>query len=195
LIPTKRTKEIVMSTVDQKVFRAREFILEDENGNARARLSMTEGEPTLALYDEKGKPRIEMSVNRDGPELALLDENGKLRAQLAVVGDAMQMVLLDSQERFRAGLAADKNGAVGMELADHNGKRRIGLTVDRDADTPMMSLKDKNEKPCIQVAVYRDAPGLLFQENGTNRATLQKIEDTFVLGLFDKHGRAIWRAP
>ncbi|MGB2866765.1 MAG: hypothetical protein WBC05_25765 [Sedimentisphaerales bacterium] len=67
-----------------KVIRAGSFILEDENGKARAGLSVLKTGPALQLYDENGKARASLSVLKTGPGLLLFDENGKNRVMQAV---------------------------------------------------------------------------------------------------------------
>ena len=60
-----------------KVIRARQFILEDENGETRAALYVDKDGPTLGLTDEKGQARAMLYVGKVGPVLGLLDEKGK----------------------------------------------------------------------------------------------------------------------
>jgi hypothetical protein len=104
-----------------KEVRAREFILEDENGNNRARLSMGNDGPTLALFDEKGKNRAKLSAFKDGPGLYLFDENGKPRAVLSAFKDGPGLNLADENSKGGVMLIADKNGPA-LILYDENGK-------------------------------------------------------------------------
>lgn len=54
-----------------KVIRANHFILEDENGKARAELTVIAGGPTLVLGDENGTVRVALAMTRGGPGLSL----------------------------------------------------------------------------------------------------------------------------
>jgi hypothetical protein len=65
------------ANIGPKVIRANQFILEDEKGNARVRLSAIKEAPALALFDENGKLRTLLSALKDGPALALADVTGK----------------------------------------------------------------------------------------------------------------------
>jgi hypothetical protein len=67
------------TNIGPKVIRANPFILEDEKGNARVRLSAIKEAPALALFDENGKDRAVLLVDSGGPMITLLDETGKKR--------------------------------------------------------------------------------------------------------------------
>jgi hypothetical protein len=67
------------TNIGPKVIRANQFILEDEKGNARVRLSAIKEAPALALFDENGKDRAVLLVDSGGPMITLLDETGKKR--------------------------------------------------------------------------------------------------------------------
>jgi len=56
--------------------RARKFTLADENGKARAVLSLDKEGPNLALLDENGMVRAEMGIGKDGPWMAMWDRHG-----------------------------------------------------------------------------------------------------------------------
>jgi hypothetical protein len=53
----------------KKVIRANEFVLEDENGKARAGLAAFKDGPGLGLSDAKGTPRAGLAAFKDGPVL------------------------------------------------------------------------------------------------------------------------------
>ena len=61
----------------QSVIRANAFVLQDENGKARAELRMDKDGPGLSLFDAAGKTRAGLTVVKDAPMLSLYDENGK----------------------------------------------------------------------------------------------------------------------
>ena len=106
-----------------KVIRANEFILEDENGKARARLTMTKDGPVVGLSDEKGNPRAIMSELKDGPALTLWDENHKVSAMLTAFKYGSRLILSDEKGEIRAGLAVTKDGPE-LQLIDEEGKPR-----------------------------------------------------------------------
>ncbi|MGD0015300.1 MAG: hypothetical protein ABSD56_12905 [Bryobacteraceae bacterium] len=61
----------------EKVIRATQFVLEDENGNHRASLGLAAGGSRLNLSDENGTVRAMLHVFKNGPVLSLFDEKGK----------------------------------------------------------------------------------------------------------------------
>jgi hypothetical protein len=105
----------------QKIIRASEFVLVDENGKIRAALSVSKDGAGLTLWDENGKFRASLSANKDGTMLGLRDENGKLRASLSAVKDGPGLDLFDENGKPRAGLAVLKDGSL-LHLKDENGK-------------------------------------------------------------------------
>jgi hypothetical protein len=64
-----------------KVVRANMFVMEDENGNTRAALAMSEGAPALGLYDEDGTPCAMLYVHKGKTRLALFDKQGDVAWQ------------------------------------------------------------------------------------------------------------------
>ena len=101
--------------------RANMFILEDENGQTRAMLSVTAGRPGLDLYDEKDRLRAILSVVKDGPMLSLINENGEARASLGVLAPGSGLGLFDEAGEIRAGMYVAKDGP-SLALRDAAGK-------------------------------------------------------------------------
>ena len=66
----------------QKVVRANEFVLEDENGKMQASLSVIKEATILVLLDHNGKVRVSLSVDKDGPGLFLSDDSDRMRVVL-----------------------------------------------------------------------------------------------------------------
>jgi hypothetical protein len=112
-----------------KVIRAREFILEDENGKTRAKLHMSDAGPNLTLFDENGGGRVLLCADRYGARLAMSDEKGdrciglcalkegpdfsmyrgdRTRARLRVLNDGAYLLLLDENITPRAILGTDE---------------------------------------------------------------------------------------
>ncbi len=81
---------------------ANEFVLRDESGRVRGRLSMTDSGPALSLYDQNGHIRIMLDVLASGPGLSLLDANGKIRLVLTVEASGPGLALVDENGRKRA---------------------------------------------------------------------------------------------
>jgi hypothetical protein len=125
---------------------ARKFVLVDENGSPRARLSVDKDGPRLSLLDENGKSRARLAVGKDGPRLSLRDANGKTRARLSVAefsSGQPGLCLFDENGKERVMLDMTKDG-LGLRLADGNGNTRAELALYKDRAS--MVLYDENEK-------------------------------------------------
>jgi len=95
------TAETAWAGPGVKEIRANRFILEDDEGTVRARLTVDAGGPALSLLDKNGKSRAVLSVDKNGSGLRLRDENSKPLAALSM----------------------DKDGSrPGLVLCDENGK-------------------------------------------------------------------------
>lgn len=68
--------------------RAQKFVVIDERGNERARLTVLEGAPGLMLAGGQAKTRAELALFEDKPTKSLLGEQGYFRASLTVFDDA-----------------------------------------------------------------------------------------------------------
>jgi hypothetical protein len=68
----------------RKCIRTKQLIVEDDKGQTRIELEVSNYGPRLELSDEGGKPRAVMGVVKHGPWLYLADENGLLRVQLSL---------------------------------------------------------------------------------------------------------------
>ena len=79
------------------VVQAREFVLQDENGNPRAIWTITgNGESGIHLLDQKGTARASLSVNSEGsPALALTDHDEKYVAAMVVTEQGPALALYD----------------------------------------------------------------------------------------------------
>jgi hypothetical protein len=114
----------------ENVIKAKGFILVDEKGNERAKLSMDDNSPGLCLRDENGKPRIGLAVDKNGPKLNLFDENSKPRIALAAIKDGPSLFLADENGKPRASLSADEDGPR-LALYDANNQTRANLGIGR----------------------------------------------------------------
>jgi hypothetical protein len=156
-----------------KEIRANNFIIEDEKGEVRATLGMTNDNPCLIISDQNRKMRVLLSLGQNGPGLVLLDGNGKSRVALIApikeIGPFLQ--LNDENGKIRAELELDKSGRGGLRLYDENREIRALLSVVQDG--PILSLQD---------------------ENGKNRAVVAVSKTISNLVLCGPDGKIIWRA-
>ena len=91
-LPASQALEVGAS---QKVIRATQIILEDENGKTRVALDVVENFAGLSLSDENGKTRAQLGVSKVGPGLFLRDENGKNRVSLGMSKEGTVLSLSD----------------------------------------------------------------------------------------------------
>ncbi len=127
----------------EKIIRANAFILEDEKGQTRAVLSMSENGPYLSLVDENGKIRALLSVDKDGPALFLRDDKGQRRVGLGISEDRASLALYGGEGELGAGLRLGKDGP-GLGLFDEKGEPRAGLRVTENG--ARLSLFDEKRK-------------------------------------------------
>jgi len=105
-----------------KVIRANQFILEDDQGRARAVLDVAkDGVPGLYLYDDNATPRAMLGVTNHGPVLALCDQTGKTLASLAVSSDGSSLRLADDKGKLHLRVDVGKDGVPGLTLLYANG--------------------------------------------------------------------------
>ena len=112
---------MVQAQEAKKVIRANEFVLEDENGETRAMLTLTKGDPELALVDEKRRPRAALGLKQGVPGLTLYDEEGRRRVLLALNKGEPELFLYDKKGQWRVILGICEG------LEDENGKLRATL--------------------------------------------------------------------
>ena len=119
---SEATAQTQGANVEPKVIRANQFILEDNNGKARAVLDVgKDGAPGFYLYDENATPRAMLGVTNYGAMLALCDKNGKTVASLAVSNDGTSLRLADDNGKPRVRVEVGKDGVPGMTLFYANG--------------------------------------------------------------------------
>jgi hypothetical protein len=106
-----------------KEIRANRFIFEDENGNPRASLGLTNDGRLLSLMDENGKHRLAFVLLDHGTALSI--NEGKAKASLQVGKEKPSLWMIDENgvPRFRL-LVGNEGSVIGpsMILQDENGE-------------------------------------------------------------------------
>lgn len=140
--------------------RADEFVLQDETGNARARLSMEAGNrPTLAFLDAHGSILVSLAGGEE-PSLTLNRSGSNEQVQLAANKYSYGLALYDAQSH-RAGLFV-QHGVSGLDLSDQDGKERVAMQVNPSG--PAFNLRDSDGKGGIflKVASPGGSPSAVF---------------------------------
>ena len=177
------TSLLVMGQASQKkIIEADEFILRDNMGSVRARLSMNvptgsaPGFPAaaqLVLFDEKGKKRVML--------------NGGLTSASSFSG----LTLYDGQERARANFSEDDLVGIGavLMLQDEKGllqtRLRQGEVLTHTVNATEVSVLDA-EGFAATVGVADLVTPRTGEKHKTSAASLV---------LFDKDKNVIWKAP
>ena len=188
------------------VIEAREFVVRDAAGKARARLGMlSDGGWGLALVNAEGKFRTGLIV---GPGTD------------ASRGGAAGVVALDQAGRLRLGLVANADGPPGLTFMDEGGRKRIRLSI-TDAQESALQLDDRggHERVTLGVSPENNAFLILGDGVGTRRVGLATGangagylafstpdgKDHLYVGttasgfpsseMRDESGKMIWRAP
>ena len=156
---------------DQKIIRAQQFIVVNDQGRECAMLGVSQDLPYLGMFDANDKCRIVLNVSPVGPELHILDENNKNRVILGMGTNGPALCMLDAKDKTRVVLNVSPPVGPQLTLSDENSPR-ASLFVDKDG--PRLALLDTNHKPRAILGLGKDRP---------------------VLVLSDENGKTIWQAP
>lgn len=124
---------------------ARQFVLRDQQGTARAVMQMMEnGSSGLILQDRDGRERLRLSVLPDGsPGLTLADQYGRSRAVLGLLRDqTVSLALADASGKTRAVLGVPADGSSTLVLADRAGDTRAAVGVDAGGQPSVTLFED-----------------------------------------------------
>jgi hypothetical protein len=157
------TSLIVMAhTPSRKTVEANEFVLRDDQGNIRARLSMdaAQSNPEMTLLDEKGRARLELKGgvgSMYGGMVSVFDPRGQNRGIFSAWEAGGRISLLDSKGNPRTTLfPGDIWVAGGVRLEDDDGFAawlgRTGLLSEgqtNPSSAASLILVDNNKKQVI----------------------------------------------
>ncbi|WP_406698276.1 hypothetical protein V5E97_05400 [Singulisphaera sp. Ch08] len=124
---------------------AKEFILRDPDGLARATLALRpDGTPGLALFDKQGQVRLSLDLDlNDAPGVNLYGQDGAMRAAVAIRPDGTPGIgLFDKLRRPRLSLDLGMDEAAGVNVFGDGGLLRAALAIRPDG-TPGLGLFDR----------------------------------------------------
>ncbi len=169
---------------------ARQFIVIDENGTTRMRLSAPGPSYTgLVVYDFFGKRRAILGVDEpeEGWGLKLFDKNEALRFWLEINDLGPNLEMYDKEENLTLMLDSSEGSSI-IGLVDKNQEPRVVLGLTETG--PGVVLFDKDGNPQAELnSTETGSALLLYDKDGTDRAVLRSIESGPGLMLFDKDGK------
>ena len=98
--------------------RAKRFVFEDENGNPRASLGLSNDGRLLSLMDENGKRRVSLVLLDHGTALSISEGKAQVSLQVGKEGPSLWMIDENGVARFRL-VPCEKHP---MELQGEDGK-------------------------------------------------------------------------
>jgi hypothetical protein len=153
-----------------RTLEANEFVLKDNSGTVRARLSVdTTNGPILTFY----RDRIHISASLAGgdePSLTLFragtDEQVQLGANRTFNGLGLY------EKEIRAGLSV-QNGNPGLELYDESGKPRVAIEAAKNSDFIVLGGTRSNEsgKPGVYLEASKDGDLILLGPTGSKESS------------------------
>jgi hypothetical protein len=202
-----------------RVLEANEFVLKDNSGTVRARLSAdTTNRPTLTFYGEKNHISASLAGG-DEPFLALFragtNELVQLGANRAFYGLGLY------EKEIRAGLSV-QNGNPGIELFDESGKPQVSIEADKKTgefitlggtagkESAMLwntGVSIFGKEGSFRVELGEEGPSLDLKDNEGFSTTLGRTDLVALasgrkertpaasLVLFGKNQKVLWSAP
>jgi hypothetical protein len=121
-----------------RVVEAERFVLRDDQGRARATLTMNEKAPELALLSELGKPRLTLSAAAQDATLSIRDQ-GEAVAELKVTPEGPGLKLVSGKSSVLMGILP---AGIGLGIVDRAGTPRERLMV-TPTGAPLLDLWDR----------------------------------------------------
>lgn len=182
---------VIMGQVPtNKIVEGNEFILRDDNGQVRAKLSMDvplgsvpgyPASPRLVLIDEKGKQRVQLDGGALIPGLTLNDTQGHSRGRFILALETGELFFSDEHGTPKArigenGVTASDINANRLNVEDESGKTRARLFVTK-RDTTTMTLPGMTQP--VPVTFNPTAMLALYDEKGQAVGMLEDDSITF----------------
>jgi hypothetical protein len=202
----------------RRILEANEFVLKDNSGTARARLSMeTTNRPTLTFYGEKN-PISASLAGGDEPFLILNRAGTDQQVQLGANRDFYGLGLYEKE--IRAGISV-QNGNPGIELFNESGKPRVSIEAGKTGEFILLGDTAGKESSMLwnsgvsilgkagsfRLELGEEGPSLDLKDNEGYSTTLGRT-DLIALGsgrkertpaaslvLFGKDRKVLWSAP
>jgi len=193
------------------VIRAQKFVLEDENGNMRAKLGIKSGGCEFFMYGQDEKERIVLEADdiltglmlfnaeasnnsifmhtggiTSGPEIKLTND-GKTRVELAAT-ESSDTHLFDEKGKFLQ-KPFSYNVKQGLNIFDNEGRPRVILGTSEKADGTLIYYDEKGNTRLWLSSHKKFGNGLsLFDELTKKRIDLRVRKEGSILGLMDTDG-------
>jgi hypothetical protein len=100
---------------------------------------------SFIVQDDQGKERGRLSMGKDGPVFQYTDENGKMRGGLEMTRDGIALRFLDEQGRLHTGLSVEREG-LAIVSSDRNGKLLVGTNgIQNNSGVLLVPEKEKTK--------------------------------------------------
>jgi hypothetical protein len=150
----------------KKTIEANEFVLRDESGKARARLSLEmKDRPTLTFYTNQNLIAASLAGG-DEPFLVLNRAGSIETVQLGANRAFFGMGLYEKE--IRAGISVQK-GVPGFELYNEQGKPQVSLEL---SDGPIIIMNDPSFKASLNIGIIPALGGPTITMFGQNKEIL-----------------------
>jgi hypothetical protein len=140
-----------------KDLRARSFVVEDVDGQARGFLGLLDGDALLVLMDASGAPRLHASVGEDGtPSVQFLDDDGHIGLSLGVT--TQPLIRMSSADRDLAvRIEIDPSFGGSVILTGRDGQS-AQVQAEHPNYGPTIGLYDSRGMARVSAALARDDP-------------------------------------
>lgn len=137
----------------QEEVKSSSFVLCDEKGTERAKLSMVSGDPLLWFADASGHVKMTIGLTSGGdPRLLLADENGVGRVGIDLSDGGPSVFLRDAKGDIRLGLDFDEEqGLSVLTFCGDDSVTRLQMRVDVENSESEIAFFDHAKGPRIRL--------------------------------------------
>lgn len=188
------------SRSDDRVVTARSFALEDEDGNVRARLEMSDGAPQLTLLGKGGKLEAMLLGGADRPGLVVCNGEGKPGAYM-LVNNGAGAISLQGKTGLQAVTATAEPDGGAFTLRDSENKERLVMYAGK-ART-YIDLQDPSEAQRVRLCTLENVDetksrmsGLMvFDAYDKLRLMFGDVNGSPKVVVQDSEGNAVFSKP
>lgn len=129
---------------EREVIKGREFILEDDQGRRRCRMSIVDSVAQMAMFDDKGRERLRLSEG-ETPRLELFDVAGKQQVAIGLRTDGGSAFIMRDEKNMEGFRMFTAGGNTDFSAWDTTGRVRFGVNIS-DGNEVWVGLLDRESK-------------------------------------------------